>query len=150
MRSKVYSISTYLRRPYNPYILTWVLRSYRFQAYQRWHFHLEHSLMSEQHFTSVKFTIQGRVQGVFFRKYTQSTAQSLQLTGWVRNTSSGNVTGEFEYSSYDKEKAEDFKNWLRCVGSPRSRIDHCEFDEVRRGEEDRQFEGFTILRGRGG
>ena len=30
-------------------------------------------------------TVQGRVQGVFFRATTQDRAQSLGITGWVRN-----------------------------------------------------------------
>ena len=36
-------------------------------------------------------TISGRVQGVSFRYYTQRTALSLGLTGWVRNESNGDV-----------------------------------------------------------
>jgi acylphosphatase len=40
--------------------------------------------------------ISGRVQGVFFRAYTQATAQSLSLTGWVRNLSDGRVEAVFE------------------------------------------------------
>ena len=30
--------------------------------------------------------VQGRVQGVFFRKFTQQEARSLGLRGWVKNT----------------------------------------------------------------
>ena len=36
-------------------------------------------------------TVSGRVQGVSFRYYTQRTALSLGLTGWVRNESNGDV-----------------------------------------------------------
>ncbi|MFH1654701.1 MAG: acylphosphatase [Pseudomonadota bacterium] len=35
--------------------------------------------------------ISGRVQGVFFRAYAQDCATRLEVTGWVRNTSSGDV-----------------------------------------------------------
>ena len=39
----------------------------------------------------IQVLILGKVQGVFFRKYTQKTAISLQLTGWVRNRLDGSV-----------------------------------------------------------
>lgn len=35
--------------------------------------------------------VSGRVQGVFFRAYTEKTARSLNLKGWVRNLSDGRV-----------------------------------------------------------
>ena len=40
---------------------------------------------------SMQGLIKGRVQGVFFRMETQKQASQLQLTGWVRNTSAGDV-----------------------------------------------------------
>ena len=36
-------------------------------------------------------TVSGRVQGVSFRYYTQRTALSLGVVGWVRNEFNGNV-----------------------------------------------------------
>ncbi len=35
--------------------------------------------------------IEGRVQGVFFRHYTQQEADRLGITGWVRNCEDGSV-----------------------------------------------------------
>lgn len=40
------------------------------------------------------FEVFGRVQGVFFRKYTKKKAEALGVTGWVMNTSRGTVLGE--------------------------------------------------------
>uniref|UniRef100_A0A0E9T514 acylphosphatase n=1 Tax=Anguilla anguilla TaxID=7936 RepID=A0A0E9T514_ANGAN len=38
----------------------------------------------------------GRVQGVFFRKYTQAEGKKLGLVGWVRNTEAGTVQGQLQ------------------------------------------------------
>ena len=38
----------------------------------------------------------GRVQGVGFRFFVQSTAKSLGITGWVKNMSDGSVTMELQ------------------------------------------------------
>lgn len=40
---------------------------------------------------TVKIRVFGRVQGVFFRYYTQVEAQRLSLKGWVRNCRDGSV-----------------------------------------------------------
>ncbi|KAG9232874.1 acylphosphatase [Amylocarpus encephaloides] len=42
----------------------------------------------------VFFRVHGEVQGVSFRYFTKRQAIACGLTGWVRNTSSGNVEGE--------------------------------------------------------
>ena len=39
---------------------------------------------------------EGRVQGVFFRANAKKCADSLGVTGWVRNTDDGNVEALFE------------------------------------------------------
>jgi len=40
---------------------------------------------------SIHLEIRGRVQGVGFRWYVVEKAQELELAGWVRNKSDGNV-----------------------------------------------------------
>ena len=35
---------------------------------------------------SVDYEVFGRVQGVFFRKYTAKQANALKLNGWIMNT----------------------------------------------------------------
>jgi acylphosphatase len=41
--------------------------------------------------TARRFTIEGRVQGVFFRESTRRVAESLKITGHAINLSNGNV-----------------------------------------------------------
>jgi acylphosphatase len=43
-----------------------------------------------------KITITGKVQGVFFRKFTLEKATLLGIKGWVKNESDGSVTVEVE------------------------------------------------------
>jgi acylphosphatase len=43
------------------------------------------------HMRSVHLLVQGKVQGVFFRATAKDVAESLQLTGWVKNTAGGEV-----------------------------------------------------------
>ncbi|UCH94651.1 MAG: acylphosphatase [Candidatus Aminicenantes bacterium] len=48
--------------------------------------------------------IKGLVQGVWFRATTQDQALAHQVTGWVKNTSDGNVEAVFEGEVEDVEK----------------------------------------------
>ncbi|KAG0563644.1 hypothetical protein KC19_8G048100 [Ceratodon purpureus] len=45
---------------------------------------------------AVNVLIKGTVQGVFYRKWTVSTAQKLGLNGWVRNCRDGSVEAVFQ------------------------------------------------------
>ena len=62
--------------------------------------------------------VSGRVQGVFFRHYTQLKAQELELAGWVRNCSDGTVETVFEGQA---DQAEKMLVWLH-TGSPGARV----------------------------
>lgn len=66
--------------------------------------------------------ISGRVQGVFFRDFTQKRAEALGLTGWVRNVFDGRVEvvaeGEEEKLHLLLEKLKE--------GPPLARVDKIE------------------------
>jgi acylphosphatase len=44
---------------------------------------------------TVQVLISGRVQGVWYRAWTEETARGLGLAGWVRNRRDGNVDAVF-------------------------------------------------------
>lgn len=73
---------------------------------------------------SVDYEVFGKVQGVFFRKYTQQEAAKLKLVGWVMNTEKGTVVGQMQGNDDSIKK---MKAWLKNKGSPKSRIDKAEF-----------------------
>ncbi|KPI94088.1 Acylphosphatase-1 [Papilio xuthus] len=73
---------------------------------------------------SVDFEVFGRVQGVFFRKFTKQEAEKLGLKGWCMNTSKGTVQGQLQGPS---DNVENMMRWLRTTGSPSSKIDKAEF-----------------------
>ncbi|NXC40028.1 ACYP1 protein, partial [Penelope pileata] len=78
---------------------------------------------------SVDYEVSGRVQGVFFRKYTQGEARRLGLVGWVRNTSHGTVQGQAQGPAAG---VRELQEWLRKTGSPESRISRAEFSNERK------------------
>jgi acylphosphatase len=81
--------------------------------------------------------ISGRVQGVFFRAYTEEEANRLGLKGWVRNLIDGRVEAVFEG---EKDKIEKMIEWCHR-GSPHARVDNVEVEwEDYKGE----FDSFTI------
>ncbi|KAL7862282.1 hypothetical protein SRHO_G00137230 [Serrasalmus rhombeus] len=81
--------------------------------------------MSEEELLSVDYEVYGRVQGVFFRKYTQSEGKKLGLVGWVQNTQAGTVQGQLQGPTLKVRKMQE---WLRSTGSPQSRISKAEFN----------------------
>lgn len=62
----------------------------------------------------VHVTVEGRVQGVFFRACTRDEAARLGLAGWVRNRADGSVEAEIEGEAGAVEK---MVQWLH-QGSP--------------------------------
>ena len=84
----------------------------------------------------IKGKIIGKVQGVFFRKYTKEKAKELNLKGFVRNEKDGSVYFEAEGEPDD---IIEFKKW--CMkGSPGARVTHVDTVEI----ENKDYKDFQI------
>lgn len=65
-----------------------------------------------------RFIVEGKVQGVYFRKYTHQKANELGLKGFVRNLANGNVEVIAEGTGESFESLHQFLE----KGSPLSRV----------------------------
>ncbi len=74
---------------------------------------------------SVYLIIQGHVQGVGFRIYTQRLAINHQLCGWVKNMNNGNVE---IYAEGTEQNLLAFIKAVKSGPSPFSRVNHCEVE----------------------
>lgn len=79
----------------------------------------------------------GRVQGVFFRSFTEETARGLGLHGWVRNLPEGGVEAVFEGNRDKVEEA--IKNCSK--GPPDAHVDNV---DTRWGEARGELSSFTV------
>ncbi|XP_060073269.1 acylphosphatase-1-like [Ylistrum balloti] len=91
---------------------------------------------------SVEFEVIGKVQGVFFRKYTQKNATKRGLVGFVQNTHRGSVEGKMQGP---EKELKDMKRWLKKTGSPQSRIDRCIFKDEQTITQ-KQYKSFEIIK----
>ena len=83
----------------------------------------------------MSFRVVGRVQGVGFRAYVVRAAQSLGVTGWVRNDSDGSVVGE---AWHDQDGLRGFRDAL-AQGPPWSHVESVAIRALERGEAPRDF-----------
>ncbi len=81
--------------------------------------------------------IKGRVQGVCYRAFTSDTANSLALSGWVRNLHDGRVEAVFEGGDEDVTSIVD---WCHD-GPPGSSVSGV---DVKWEEHKDEFKGFEI------
>lgn len=79
----------------------------------------------------------GKVQGVWFRVYTQKEANKLGLSGFVRNEPDGSVYIEL---SGPEPAVSQFLVWCKS-GSPLSSVDNLIIDE-----NDRHYRGAFIIK----
>jgi acylphosphatase len=85
-----------------------------------------------------RFIVSGRVQGVWYRKYTKEKADELGIGGYVRNLPKREVE---VVASLKEEQFDDFLSALK-KGPPLARVDNIDIEEL-----NEEYEGeFEIVR----
>lgn len=85
------------------------------------------------------FEVSGKVQGVFFRAHTQEVAESLGITGWVKNLTNGNVA---LVACGDDDQLDKLESALQ-EGPPMAQVDHV---TRKPSDSDRSdYDGFQII-----
>ena len=84
----------------------------------------------------VQIKVEGKVQGVWFRKSTQEIARMLQVNGVVKNLPDSSVYIEAEG---DEESLAHFLDWCE-EGPPNAIVDRMEM----RDSEPKNYRGFEI------
>jgi len=84
-----------------------------------------------------KFLISGKVQGVWYRKFTSQNAKEAGFRGYVKNLPDGRVEAVANI-----ENQEELKKFLEILkkGSPYSRVEDIEYFQI----EDTNFDDFEI------
>ncbi len=87
--------------------------------------------------SSLRVTVSGKVQGVFYRSTAQEVADKLDLTGYVRNLEDGSVE---IFAEGDKEKLTKLRDW--CSKGPKgAKVNDMQFEW---GEFSGTFKNFII------
>jgi acylphosphatase len=87
---------------------------------------------------TVRLTIKGKVQGVFYRATAKDVADQLGIKGWIKNLPGNNV--EIRATS-TQESLQEFVNWCK-EGPPKARVDEVIVEEL----ELQEFNDFRINR----
>jgi acylphosphatase len=87
----------------------------------------------------VKIVVAGRVQGVYFRAFTQKKAKDLGVTGTVKNLIDGNVE---IIAQAENSVLEQFINWCRR-GPITAKVERILLEEL---AYDESFHAFDIIR----
>lgn len=87
---------------------------------------------------TVRLTIKGKVQGVFYRATAKDVAEMLGIKGWIRNLPDNNV----EITATAAENVlQKFIGWCK-QGPPKAKVDEVIVEELNLEE----FKSFKILR----
>jgi len=84
----------------------------------------------------ISFTVHGKVQGVFFRDFTQKQAGTYSVTGFAKNSSDGTVTGE---AQGDEEALKKFKSALN-KGPSRANVTKVEVKDIAVKDGEKSFD----------
>jgi acylphosphatase len=87
---------------------------------------------------SYRFLIGGKVQHVYYRKFVSQALMKMQIQGYVRNLSDGDVEVVARLYEDDLEEVED----ILFEGSPSSVVDEISFEILE--EDDIIYDGFEI------
>jgi acylphosphatase len=87
---------------------------------------------------TIRLTVRGKVQGVFYRASAKNIADQLAIRGWIKNLPDRNV--EITATS-SEELLEQFIEWCR-QGPSRAIVDEVIIEELRF----ETFTGFRIIR----
>ena len=87
---------------------------------------------------TIRLTIKGKVQGVFYRATAKAVADLTGLKGWVKNLPDNNV--EITATAAE-ETLQKFINWCK-QGSPKARVDDVIVEEL----DLQEFNGFKVIR----
>ncbi|ORY66023.1 acylphosphatase [Pseudomassariella vexata] len=84
----------------------------------------------------IYFKVHGKVQGVFFRAFTQKKATAAAITGWCQNTESGKVEGEAQGTE------DAIKQFLKDInnGPPHAKVVKLEQEDRDVQNDESQFE----------
>lgn len=88
---------------------------------------------------TIRLTIKGKVQGVFYRATAKDFADDLGIKGWIKNLPDRNV--EIRATGYSEELLQKFIDFCK-QGPPRARVDEVIVEEL----ELQEFNDFRIIR----
>ena len=87
---------------------------------------------------TIRLTIKGKVQGVFYRATAKDVADLTGVKGWVRNLPDNNVEIT---ATAPEEPLQKFINWCK-QGPPRARVEDVVIEEL----ELQEFNNFKVIR----
>ena len=87
---------------------------------------------------TIRLTIKGKVQGVFYRATAKDIADALGIKGWVRNLPDDNVEIR---ATASEESLQKFMNWCK-QGPPKAKVDEVIIEEL----DLQEFNDFRINR----